>query len=141
MAGDYTKFLRHYQDVSGDIDVATGTAGPLTLVTVRNVNYTIYVQRIRVSVVTFAASAKTLTFEDSAGTPVVIGIVTTPTSAPSVPGEQSFDFDFGPEGTPLTVAKNFMLALSAAGAAARVHWDAYQRRTVAGFSNDTAANQ
>lgn len=125
MAGDYTKFLRHYQDISGDSDVATATTGPVTLVTARNSQYQIFIQRIKVSVVTYAA--KTFTFEDSTGTPVVIGIVSVPAAAPTAAGEQAYTFDFGPEGTALSVGMNFVLALSAAGAAARVHWEGYMR--------------
>lgn len=139
MAGDYTKFRRHYQDVSTDFDLLASDAGPDTLISARNKYYTIYVQRITVSVKTFAAH--TLTFQDSAGTPVVIGVVSVPAAESTNPGLVQYELDFGEIGTPLTVADNLVLALSAAGVAARIHIDAYQRMTATGFIGDTAANQ
>lgn len=139
MAGDYTKFRRHYQDVSFDYDLATGTSGPVTLLTVRNANYQIFIQRITISVVTFAA--KTLTLQDSAGTPVVIAVASIPATESTVPGIEPYEYDFGEVGTALTIAKNFVLALSAAGAAARIHVDAYQRLGKTIGMNDGASLQ
>lgn len=140
MSDDYGKYRRQYQDISGDLDVAAATSAAQTLVTVRNSVYQINVQRIKVSVITYAA--KTWTFEDSTGTPVVIGQISIPATEPTVPGEQTYSIDFGPIGTALSVGMNFVLALSAAGAAARVHWEGYQRlapgQTVA-ISNSAAS--
>lgn len=138
MAGDYTKYLRHYQDISFDYDLATGTGGPVTLATVRNANYTIYVQKITTDVVTFAA--KTLSFEDSANTPVVIAQDSIPSTEPTSAGAQAYDHDYGPIGTALTQGKNLVLALSGAGVAARIHVQAYQRLTATVNINSGAAN-
>lgn len=139
MAGDYVTKLRQYGDQSFDYDLATGTAGPVTLFTVRNSAYRIYVQKISVSVVTFAA--KTLTFQDSAGSPVVIAVDSIPAAETATPGDQTWSQDFGPDGTALSVGKNLVLALSAAGAAARIHVQLYQRYDGSVVLNAQSGNQ
>jgi len=139
MAGDYEKYRRHYERIDADLVVATGNAGPSTLKTVRNANYTIYVQKIKVSVTTF--SAKTWTFKDSAGTPVPGAVISVPASEATVPGIQDYEFDFGAAGYPLTQGKDLVLAYSAAGAAGIVHVEAYQRKTAVTYIGDTSANQ
>jgi hypothetical protein len=113
--------------VSKDSDVGTGDSGPVTLQAVKDANHTLYIQRIIISIVTYAA--KTFTLQDSAGTPVVIGSGSIPATAPTAAGKQTYEYDFGPRGTALTQGKSLVLALSASGAAARVHVEGYQRKT------------
>jgi hypothetical protein len=95
-----------------------------SVIAVRNANYTIYVQSI-----VFACSnggAHVLTFQDDAGTPIVIAA--TPDTA--VAGE-SYIYDFGPEGFPLTQGKNLDVTISSAGIAGGLHIEAYQKLTAA----------
>lgn len=139
MAGDYEKFRRHYEQINVDYDLATGTAGPVTLKAVRNAGYTIYVQRIDMDVATY--SAKVVTFQDSAGTPSVIAQSSIPATEPTNAGAQAFTHDFGPRGTALTEGKDLVLSLSGAGVGARIHIYGYQRRTAVGYIGDTSANQ
>jgi hypothetical protein len=93
---------------------ATGLAGACTVPAAK---YTIYVQRIVFDVTTDAAQS--MTFQDSAGTPVVIATI------PASPGVGPQTFDFGNEGIPLTLGKNLDIATSGAGLAGRYQISAY----------------
>lgn len=132
-AGDYGYYRRWYEDVTADLTMAAGT-GDTTLITARNANYTIFVQRIIAFITTDAAQS--WSFEDSAGTPVQIAEVTTS------PGDSTrWDFDFGPAGAPLTEGKNLLLNVSAAGLAGHVHVEAYQKLTAVVNANAGASLQ
>lgn len=114
-------YRKHYQDISGDTVVAVGT-GDTTLVTVKDIYHTIYIQRIVAYINTDAAQS--WSFEDSNGTPKEIAQVTTS------PGDETrWDFDFGDRGVPLTEGKNFVLDVSAAGLGGNVVWEGYQKLT------------
>lgn len=125
--GDDIWIHSRYGHVHANYDLATGIAGPVdNLLAVKSANHQIYIMHIVVSVTTFAN--KVLTFQDDAGTPVVIGKIEVPTTQPtSVPGEQTYVLNFLGEGIPLTVGKNLDLTLSAAGVGAKIHVEAYQR--------------
>ena len=113
--GDYTRNRIHYQDVSSTTPVVVGTAD-YTLVTGKT-NYTIYVQRIIMWVTTSAA--QNMSFEDSTTGLRIANI-------PSAPGDSTrWDFDFGPEGRPITTAENLVLNASAAGNVGHVEVLAY----------------
>lgn len=117
MGEPYRRLRTFYQDVSGSFRVVAADAGPDTLVTVRNANYTIYVQKIHIEVTT--TGAFTWTFQDSAGSPIpIVPSVSTAAIA-------HFDFDFGPNGVPLTLGKSLVLSISGAGAVGWVSWEAY----------------
>lgn len=103
-------------------DWSTGT----NLVTVRGANHTLFVQRIFFSPTTYAA--KVLTFQDSTGTPVPIGVMSIPAAAPTTGGQtDQYVLDFGPDGLALTAAKNLQGAMSAAGAAGTVRIECYEK--------------
>lgn len=102
-----------------DVDVAAADATKDNILAVKSANHQIFVQKIVVSVITDAAQS--LIFQDDAGTPVIIG------KTKASPGLGPLLFEFGPNGTPLTVGKNLDIATSAAGIAARVHVEAYQK--------------
>src|SRR5262245_49792377 len=80
----------------------------LSFIPVKNANYQIFIQKIIVNV--GVPGAVTLTFQDSAGTPVVIGALTT-----SAPRGSHLVLDGGADGIPLTVGKNLDSVASAAG--------------------------
>lgn len=116
---DAAGYRTYYQDISGNLAVAAAT-GDTTLVTARNANSTIYIQRIIVYVTTDAAQSAS--FVDSNGTPKKLAEVTTS------PGDETrWDFDFGDAGVPLTEGKNFVLDVSAAGLAGNVIWYGYSK--------------
>lgn len=121
MSDAYRRNRTFHRDISGSLTVAAAT-GDTTLVTVRNANTTIYVQQVIVYITTDAAQS--MSFEDTADTPVVVCKVTT---SPGV--DTRWAFDFGPDGRPLTEGKNFNLNVSAAGLAGHVEWYGYSKLT------------
>lgn len=131
MAGDHVYWQLTYRGRSTDANILTSTdytAGNGTaVVAVTSANHTLYIQRIVVSPTTYAA--KTFTFQDDAGTPVPIALVSIPASAPTTGGVVPYVYEFGPHGVPLTQGKNLLLKMSATGAAAFVHIEGYERLT------------
>jgi hypothetical protein len=115
-----------YEDISGELTVAADT-DDTTLVTAKTtpVNHTIFIQRVIFYVTTDAAVS--MSFEDSASTPVSVAKI------PTSPGvDTRWDFDFGEDGLPLTAGKNFVMNVSATGLAGRLKWYGYQKRTGVG---------
>lgn len=124
---DYGFYRWLHQDAATTHSVATTDSGTLNnVITVRNANYAIVVQRITLSVTTDAA--QTLTFQDDAGTPVVFA------KSPASPG-LGFEIvaDFGPKGYQLTAGTNLDIVISSAGLGCVVSIEAYQK-TAAVFS-------
>lgn len=103
--GDYTRRRIIYQDVSGTIPIVVGTAD-YTLVTGKT-GYTVYIQRIVTWIATSAAQS--ISFEDSTTGLEIAKIAANPGSS------TRWDFDFGPEGRPITTAENLVWNASAAG--------------------------
>ena len=114
-------YRRFYQDISGDTTLAAA-GGDATLVTVKDIYHTIYIQRIVVYVDTDAAQS--ISFEDSNSTAKKIAEVTTS------PGDETrWEFTYGERGIPLTEGKNFLLNVSAAGLGADIVWEGYSKLT------------
>lgn len=129
----YLRQRQQYTDVSGQTTIATTDTGTVTLATGKT-GWTIYVQRLSVTITTTAA--ETLTFKDSNGTPKPI--VATDTN----PGANTqYVWDFGPEGVSLTQAKNFVVAISGAGLAAHIEFSAYLRQTGNEYLSATGTGQ
>jgi hypothetical protein len=125
LSGDYTAFQTQFRSKTTDLTVLAAT-DDTTLITAHTANHTIYIQKISVSITTY--SAKTWLFKDSATTPVEIAFCSISAAAVALKSESgTMDWDFGPTGTPLTMGKNFLLDMSAAGAAGRVHVEAYEK--------------
>lgn len=118
---DYGFYRSTFKNASTVVLVAAADSGTKdNVIAPSNTNYRIYVQRIILSV--FTDAAQTLTFQDDAGTPVVIA------KSPASPGlGVEVVADFGPEGIGLTTAKNLDIVISAAGLGAQVSIEAYQR--------------
>lgn len=124
--GDEARFQIIYGALEVNYDLAAATAGPVeNLVAPKNANYQVFIQHIIVSVTTYAA--KTMTFQDDAGTPVPIAFFSVPAAAPTGGGNQEYRVDFLGDGTPLTAGKNLDLVLSGAGVAGRIHISGYQK--------------
>jgi hypothetical protein len=114
---------RFYQDLSKTGRFTTATTTQASWIVCPGIRYTIFVQRIRMNVVTDAA--QTLTLQDTNGTPKVIG---GPTA--SSPGLGWIDIlDGGDEGIPLTEGKDLSAVLSAAGLAFDLVVEAYAKPT------------
>lgn len=120
-SGQELRFV--HKNISGSTVLATGndlSSTARTLVAAIAA-HTIYIQKIEVNVIT--DNAATLTFQDTATTPVVIaGTKVSPGIGPIV-------FDFGDEGRALTAEKGFTLKNSAAGLAADISWQGYEKAT------------
>ena len=122
-AGDYVWYRKIHRDVSTEFTFLAAT-GDTTLITATSASHTIFVQRIIVWISTDAAQS--MSFEDTAGTPVQN------VEIPASPGDSTrWDFDYGEEGFPLTEGTNLNMNVSAAGLAGRVKVYAYQRITSA----------
>jgi len=115
--GDYTRKRVIYQNVSTNL-LFTATTDDTTLITGKT-NHTIYVQRIIVWITT--STAATETFQDHT-TAKQIAVV------PANPGANTrWDFDFGPNGVPLTTGENLLWNVSAVGHAGHLVVEAYMR--------------
>jgi len=128
MAGDYLhwQFQHTRKPYNGVILAATDYSTATSIISVKNADYRVYVQKISINVTTY--SAKTWTFQDSAGTPVPIAHLSIPAAAVALASESgSIVFDFGPTGFPLTLGKNLDLKMSAAGVAGAIHIEAYEK--------------
>lgn len=108
-----------YQDISGNLTLTAATDDTV-LVTAKNTNYTLFIQRVIFTVTTDAAQS--ISFEDTAGSPVRVCKV------PTSPGvDTRWEFDFGAAGYPLTSGKNFNMNVSAVGLAGHLEWYGYQK--------------
>lgn len=118
----YQQKLSAYQDVSTNYAIlaATDFTTAVSKITGK-AGYTIYVQRIMLSVTT--DNAATQQFQDSAGTPVPIA------KSKVSPGLGPILWDFGPDGVALTESKDFQHLMSATGMAAEVYVQAYMKAT------------
>ena len=139
---DYLHLQFQHTRKTTDLTVLAAT-DDTTLITVKSANHQLYIQKITISITTY--SAKTWLFKDSAGTPVELALISIPAAAVALKSESgTIEFDFGPTGTPLTLGKNLLLDVSAAGAAGRIHVEAYEKlgAAVAAFNTTlVGANQ
>jgi len=127
MAGDYAFYRRQYSDKTVDATILAATDDQ-TLITAKSAKHTIFVQKITVEITTY--SAKTWTFTDSNGTPKPVAHISIPAAAVALPSESNIiTCDFGLKGLALTEGKNFLLDVSAAGAAGAIHIEAYEKLT------------
>ncbi len=129
----YQRNLSQFRNVSLSYAFAAATdwtgASVHELIAAR-VGETIFIQKIILDVLT--DNAATQTWEDNAGTPVVIAVSKI---SPGLSGLGAITWDFGPEGKPCTEGKNLQHLMSAAGLAGNVTILAYQRRTATWVGN------
>lgn len=124
MASEQASFLRRYWgDLSLTQQIAAATTTITDLIAVKNASYSIFIQKIIVTITTDAAQS--LTLQDDASTPLVLAEI------PTSPGEGRFEYDYGEVGRQLTEGKNLDCNLSAAGLVGSVIIQAYQRPTAA----------
>lgn len=117
-ASDYRRL---FKDVSTTLAIVAGVDPTGALIASPGSKYTIYLQKLVVLITTDAAP--TLTFRDSAGTPVPVS------GTPANPGTGEFVLLDVTEGIPLTQGKAFNLVASAAGLAGLVTVEAYAKLT------------
>lgn len=129
-AGDYRFYQGHYSDKTTDVAILAATdystGDGTAIISAKSANHQLFIQKITISITTY--SAKTWTFNDSAGTPVPVAHISIPAAAVALPSESGdITFDFGPKGFALTLGKNLLLDMSAAGAAGIIHIEAYEK--------------
>lgn len=117
--GDYVQLRRENQNISGNLRTTAATTTTTLVTNTRTTTDQIFIQRIHIEITTGAA--QTWTLGDSTPLDLVPAV--------SVAAISHFDFDFGPEGMPLALGKNFVLTISAAGAVGNLTWEGYQKRT------------
>jgi hypothetical protein len=115
----YRRLRNLFGDKSYSASLTTAATTQNDVITPRNANHTLYVQRILVNVIT--ASAQNWTFRDDNSTPKDIAFL------PNSAAAGVHEFDFGPEGIPLTLGKNLDIVISGAGVAAAVKIEAYEK--------------
>lgn len=138
MAGDYTKFQRHYQSLTTDFALTAITPNPSTLLTVRNSAYAIYIQKISMVVSTYVASIIQFV---GVTTGNVYGSFSVPATAPTTGSDDDFIIDYGPTGLAMSTGENLKLTLSQAGPVAYIHIEAYQKYATSGALNAQSGNQ
>lgn len=118
--------------------LVAGDATVHHLMTART-NFQIYVQKITVFYVTHA-SGKKIIFQDTTGTPIVLGNLVDQTAGAGVP--DAVEIDFGPHGIALAIDKGFDVLGESSGATANVHVEGYYRlgRTINENSTVNTAN-
>lgn len=106
------------RSASGRKDIVAADSGTISLTAAKSALYTIYVERIDVTIKTTAA--QTITFQDTNGTPVWVEATDTNPGA-----NTKYTWEF-PGGRKLTLGKDFVAVLSGAGLACHIEWFGYQ---------------
>ena len=111
-------YKQAYRNCNGQLIVAA-TDGDATLITAGSTTEQIFITKIVVTIKTSAA--QTITFEDSASSAVYVCKVP---SAPTV--DTQYTYNFGERGFGLTVGKDLVMNVSAAGVACSIVWEGYR---------------
>lgn len=124
--GDYTQYQREHtpKNLSRQILATDDTTALNNLITPKTANHQLWIQKL-VFYETTESNGKSLTFQDDSSTAIVLGKYSSVTAAAGIP--KSLVLDFGPQGYPLGVGKNFDVAVSAAGIAGALHVEAYEK--------------
>jgi hypothetical protein len=122
---DAASYRTFFQDKSTNLQILAATDDQASFIAPKSADHQIFVQSITVAITTY--SAKTWSFEDSAGTAVPIWLLSIPAAAPTTGADATYRIDFGAKGVPLTVGKGLSLNVSAAGAAGMISVEAYQK--------------
>lgn len=124
--GDYTQYQREHtpKNLSRQIVAADDTTALNNLITPKTTSHQLWIQKI-VFYETTESNGKSLTFQDDSSTAIVLGKYFSVTAAAGIP--KSLVLDFGPQGYPLGVGKNFDVVVSAAGIAGALHVEAYEK--------------
>lgn len=113
---------RFFKSVSTTKNMVAGADPSLAPACAGKAGHTLYIQRIAVHLVTTAAQS--LTFQDTAGTPIVIAKF--PNSSVVGPVIELLESE---EGIPLTEGKSLDMVASAAGLAGSVWIEGYLKQT------------
>ncbi len=117
----YTHLSRKFRGASGSVNFVTTDSGNVVLTAAKSTDYTIFIERIDVTIKTDAA--QTITFQDTAASPTFVEATD---ASPGANTKYVWEF---PGGRPLAEGKNFIMTFSAAGLAGHVQWQGHQRKT------------
>lgn len=126
--GDYEWFREQYAGVKVDYNLTADAVAATAVITAKSAKHRIYVQKILITYLTHA-DGKTIDFQDSANTPVVIARRLDDAEGDATFGGDFTEFDYGPEGTALTQGKNLDIVANTgnSGSVARIVIYAYQK--------------
>jgi|ERR1700680_1758317 len=132
MAGDYTKFQRHYGNLTTDIELAALSPNPMALLVPRNVNYQVFIQSAELMISAYAV-----------GTIKLVGHVTARVFAlfnvPAGPASSADDvqrIDYGPTGLGCNIGETVDVVSSNVAIGAFLHVEAYNKLAVVVGSNN-----
>lgn len=124
MAGDYTIYKRRYSDITTDVLITALTPTPFTILTTRDINYRIFLQKISLVVSSYKVCVLSLVGHTS-------GLVYAQFSIPAAATSNStdvFEIDYGPSGLgAVQIGENIDLVNSSVGVIAILHIEAYQK--------------
>ena len=135
--GDYTFYKNHYTNKTTNLDIVVGTQNYGNVIAPKTASHQLFIQKITLSITTHFDG--TITFDDDGAGPPIAVFTDEATVIPTVPS--SWEWDFGPEGRPLTVGGNLDIGQSAAGIVGVVHIEAYEKLGAAISYLAGAANQ
>ena len=140
MAVDYTLFQRRYSTLTTDFEITGLVVNPSTVLTVRDVNYQIFIQRAELVVTMYAAGTVKLVGAASGRIYATFNIP----AAPSSSNVDLFALDYGPTGFGVNIGESVQVSWSNSNTDALLHIEAYQRlaKTVGAWdgSPSTAAS-
>ena len=124
--GDYLQLQRENSNktLTKYVVAADDTTALNNLIVPKSSNHQIVIQKITFDETT-ESNGKSLTFQDDSSTPLVLGKYSSTTAGAGI--LKTFRGDYGPNGAPLGVGKNFDVVVSAAGIAGCLHIEAYER--------------
>ena len=133
MAGDYTKFQRHYGNLTTDAEVTALTPDPLFLMAPRNAAYQIFLQKVTLMVVQYPTSITTVTLQG-----VTSGRVFAKFTIPVAAQDNQtdfFDIDYGPTGLGTVIGDSIAVYFPAGNIDFQLHIEAYQRLVLTTSAN------
>lgn len=140
-AGDYVRFqlLYNAKILDRQVLITDGNAQLKALIVpTYGSDYQLYIQKITFRPVVYAA--QTWVFQDEASTPVQIGQMVFPSTAPTIVTQPDYQIDLGPTGYALTIGSPLDIVVTGTGVAGALHIEGYQRGRTDGVGIRANAN-
>jgi hypothetical protein len=136
MAGDYTKFQRHYGNLTTDLELAALSPNPQAILVPRNANYQVFIQSAELVVTAYGAGTIKLVGHVTGR---VFALFNVP-AAPSSNDTDIFYIDYGPTGLGCNIGETVDVSSSNVAIGAFLHIEAYNKLAVVIGSNASPAN-
>jgi hypothetical protein len=131
MAGDYTKFQRHYGNLTTDFEMTALVASPQPLLVPRNANAQVFIQSAELVVTIYQIAIVKLIGHTSGRVYAMFNVP----AAPSSNNTDIFRVDYGPTGLGANIGETIDVSWSNATLDAFLHVEAYNRLAVVLGSN------